>query len=140
MHRSLLLASLPLALASPAANVLVLRQSAPDNAALIQGNITQTVTDVNALNTTLNTFGYNETNIGLTALTVYNEANTIATDLNNTANVAQASAPLSNSESQAVYLSLAGLLGPTFDVLNNLVAHWYECVLVLLADHALTSD
>jgi hypothetical protein len=89
----------------------------------VSADIAQTITDVNALNTTLNGYGYDVSDIGSGLIGTYNGAQAVATDIQNTVNDAKASDPFTSSESQSLYLSLASLLEPTFDLLDNFVAH-----------------
>ncbi|KAB8670401.1 hypothetical protein FH972_026314 [Carpinus fangiana] len=99
------------------------RQAQPNNYAQVSGNITQTITDVIALNQTVSSYGYNETDIGDGLLNTAIGADNLASDLQATTAAAQGSSIFTLAQSQNAYLSLTGVIQPTFDLLNNLVAH-----------------
>lgn len=94
-----------------------------DQYSKVSADIAQTITDVTALNTTLNGYGYDVSDIGSGLIGTYNGAQAVATDIQNTVNDAKASDPFTTTESQNLYLSLASLLEPTFELLDNFVAH-----------------
>lgn len=121
MKFALSILALPLAaIASP----FVLEKRA-DNAAAIQKNLTQTNTDVLALNKSVGALSTTAKPTGAQVVSLQAQANTIEKDLNNTIALAKASSATTSSETTTTYNYVKNTLYPnTVSLLNNFIAHY----------------